>query len=283
MNYFEISFVLCIGSLFAGFVGALSGLGGGIVIVPLLVLLLHVDMHYAIGASLVAVIATSSGASAAYVKEGYSNIRVGMLLETATSIGAIFGVYLASFVPVAFLYIIFGIVLGYSAFLTLFHKPTNSFETLPPDRLATFFAIDSHYPSLQGIRAYHVQNIPFGYIIMFIAGSLSGLLGIGSGALKVLALDRVMHLPFKVSTTTSNFMIGVTAAASAGLYLNLGYIDPALTMPVVIGVTFGSLFGARLLPMLKTPLLQEIFVFLIFAIAVQMIYTGITNLGFGRV
>lgn len=273
MTAYEIVFTLFSGSLLAGFFGALSGLGGGMIIIPMLVLFLHVDIHYAIGASLIAVIATSTGASAAYVKEGYTNIRAGIFLETATTIGAVSGVAIGSFLPAATLSMIFGLILLYCAFASFYSNGTVN-PTLPPDKLAAYFKLDSSYPTPTGEQSYHVQHVPFGYAIMFMAGALSGILGIGSGALKVLALDRVMHFPFKVSTTTSNFMIGVTAAASAGLYLHLGYIDPVLTLPVLLGVAAGALIGARLLPLVQTKILRNLFTYLIVIIAIQMIYRG---------
>lgn len=272
MTAIETSLLFFIGSLTAGFLGSLSGLGGGMIIVPLIISM-HVDVHYAIGASLIAVIATSTGASVAYVKEGYSNIRVGLFLETATTIGAICGAALGSQLPASVLLFIFGLVLLYSA-LSIFYSKHKDIENLSPDRLAGLLKLDSSYPSKQGYKSYCVQNIPLGYVIMFVAGGLSGILGIGSGALKVLALDRAMKLPFKVSTTTSNFMIGVTAAASAGIYFNLGYIDPVITMPVVLGVSTGAFFGARLLPHIQTSMLRYIFACMVIVIALQMIYRG---------
>lgn len=273
MTSIEITLVLFFGSLAAGFLGSLSGLGGGMIIVPLLVLGMHVDVHYAIGASLIAVIATSTGASVAYVREGYSNIRVGLFLETATTIGAICGVAFGSQLPAPTLFLIFGFVLLYCSLTIFFSKHGDPGEQ-PPDKIAGFLKMDSQYPSKKGLKSYHVQNVPLGYVIMFIAGGLSGILGIGSGALKVIALDRAMKLPFKVSTTTSNFMIGVTAAASAGIYLNMGYVDPAITMPIVLGVSGGAFFGARLLPYTRTSLLRYIFASLVITIALQMIYKG---------
>lgn len=274
MTAIEIFSILFSGSLLAGLIGALSGLGGGLIIVPLLVFGIHADIHYAIGTSLIAVIATSSGAASAYVREGFSNVRVGLLLETGTTFGAILGVIIGSHLPGSALHLAFGLVLLYSAIASLYGNGLPAFD-LPPDKLATFFKLDGQYPIAKGYKAYHVQNVPLGYFIILIAGLLSGALGIGSGALKVLALDKAMKLPFKVSTTTSNFMIGVTAAASAGLYLHLGYIDPILTLPVLIGVTLGSLCGARILPRMKTDLLRKLFILLIVIIAIQMIYTGI--------
>lgn len=273
MTAFEIIITLFSGSLLAGFLGALSGLGGGMILVPLLVLFLDVDIHYAIGASLIAVIATSTGASSAYIKEGFTNIRAGIFLETATTLGALSGVMIGTLLPESTLSLIFGLVLSYCAFTSFYSNASDLLE-LPPNKLATCLELNGHYPTAQGEKLYHVQHVPFGYVIMYIAGALSGILGIGSGALKVLALDRVMHFPFKVSTTTSNFMIGVTAAASAGIYLHLGYIDPVLTVPIMLGVIAGALMGARLLPRLKTKTLKYIFGCMIMLVACQMVYNG---------
>ena len=234
------------GAFTAGFLGALTGLGGGVVIVPMLALLFGVDLRYAIGASLVSVIATSSGAAAAYVKEGYSNIRIGMMLEIATTIGALAGAFLALVVAPNIISVIFGVVLIVSAYLSSRSRPEDN-PSDKPNPLAVRLKLDGHYPTPEGLKAYHVHRVPLGFVLMFVAGVLSGLLGIGSGALKVLAMDQAMRLPFKVSTTTSNFMIGVTAAASAGVYLARGYIEPGLVLPVMLGVLPGSLLGARVL------------------------------------
>jgi uncharacterized membrane protein YfcA len=275
LNILEFTALVALGAFAAGFLGALTGLGGGVVIVPMLVVLFRVDLHYAIGASLVSVIATSSGAAASYVKEGYSNIRVGMSLEVATTTGALLGAYLVALaiVPKEALSLTFGLVLLLSAYLS--SRPLPEKRKDEPDPLATRLRLDGSYPTPEGPQPYHVHNVPGGFGIMFVAGLLSGLLGIGSGALKVLAMDQVMRIPFKVSTTTSNFMIGVTAAASAGVYLSRGYIDPGLTMPVMLGVLAGSMLGARVLVVARTRLLRWVFSLLIVALALQMIYNGL--------
>jgi uncharacterized membrane protein YfcA len=269
----EFTLLIAGGSFLAGLLGALTGLGGGVVIVPLLALVFGVDIRYAIGASLVSVIATSSGAAAAYLKEGYSNIRVGMFLEVATTIGALCGAFLAARIPTAAIAIIFGAVLLYSAWTSITRPPEVSAPE--PDRLARLLKLDGHYPTPEGMRAYHVRGVPLGFGLMYVAGVLSGLLGIGSGAIKVLAMDRVMHIPFKVSTTTSNFMIGVTAAASAGIYLHRGYLEPGIAMPVMLGVLAGALLGARILPEAKVRTLRIIFSAAISAVAIEMIVQGI--------
>jgi len=270
----EFTLLVGLGSLLAGLLGSLTGLGGGVVIVPFLTLLFHVDIRYAVGASLVSVIATSCGAAAAYLREGYSNMRVGMLLEVATTIGALSGAYLVTRIPTGAIAIIFGLVLLYSAWTSISPEAEVS-GGQRPDTLAGLLKLDGSYPTLGGRSNYYVRNVPAGFGLMYIAGVLSGLLGIGSGAVKVLAMDRVMHIPFKVSTTTSNFMIGVTAAASAGIYLHHGYVDPALAMPVMLGVAGGALLGARILPGAKVRTLRIVFRVAIATIAVEMISKGI--------
>ncbi len=276
MNTLALTALLWLGSLAAGFLGALTGLGGGVVIVPLLVLGFGVNIHYAIGASLVSVIATSSGAAAAYLKEGYSNMRIGMFLEIATTIGALVGAHLAALIAPASIAIIFGIVLIVSAYLSVRRRAEHTHDG-PPEKLPTLLKMNGAFPTPQGPQTYQVHAVPAGFGLMFVAGALSGLLGIGSGALKVLAMDQVMRIPFKVSTTTSNFMIGVTAAASAGIYLNRGYVDPGLSMPVMLGVLFGAFAGSKVLVYANTPLLRIVFSVVILALALQMIYNGLTG------
>jgi uncharacterized membrane protein YfcA len=273
LSTLEFTAVIAFGSLLAGFLGALTGLGGGVVIVPMLTLLFGVDIKYAIGAALVSVIATSSGAAAAYVRDGFSNIRVGMFLEIATTIGALSGAALALYLRASVIAIVFGVVLLYSAYAS-FRQKEHALAGQSADRLATWLRMDSSFPTANGLETYHVRRVPLGFGIMYVAGVLSGLLGIGSGAVKVLAMDQAMKLPFKVSTTTSNFMIGVTAAASAGIYLSRGYIDPALAMPVMLGVLAGSLLGARILARAQVQTLRIVFSAVIGALALEMIYNG---------
>ena len=274
MNVAEFSAAVFLISAAAGFLGALTGLGGGVVITPVLTLLFHVDIRYAIGATLVSVIATSSGAAAAFVREGFSNVRIGMFLEIATASGAVIGALLTSVIPTSSLGMIFGAMLLYSAYLTgRTHQDEPSREQ-QPDPLAVRFKMNSTYPGPAGPVAYAVRGVKSGFGLMFVAGTVSGLLGIGSGALKVIAMDRVMRIPFKVSTTTSNFMIGVTAAASAGFYLSRGYIDPGLAMPVMLGVLAGSLAGARILVGAKTRALRLVFAAVVGVLAIEMIYNA---------
>lgn len=276
MNTLELTLLIWLGSVLAGFLGSLTGLGGGIVLTPLLTLVFGVDIRYAIGASLVSVIATSSGAAAAYVREGFTNMRIGMFLEIATTAGALVGAAVATRLPVSWIATIFGFVLLYSAYAS--SRPERPRPAGgDPDHLAATLKFDSTYPTENGPQTYHVSGVPSGFSLMFVAGTLSGLLGIGSGALKVIAMDQLMHIPFKVSTTTSNFMIGVTAAASAGVYLQRGYIDPGIAMPVMLGVLQGSLMGARLLPRIRTKRLRWLFGVVVLVMAVEMIYHGMTG------
>jgi uncharacterized protein len=276
MDILEFTFLVWAGALVAGFLGSLTGLGGGVVLVPLLTIFFHVDLRYAIGASLVSVIATSSGSAAAYVKEGFSNIRIGMFLEIATTLGALFGAYLTAKVSGNAIAIIFGAVLMYSAYVSRRTRPRTDVEQ-PPDPLATKLKMNGAFPDTSGIRQYKVYRVPAGFGVMWIAGALSGLLGIGSGALKVVAMDQAMKIPFKVSTTTSNFMIGVTAAASAGVYLSRGYIDPSLAMPVMIGVLIGSLMGTRVLVKTQTKLLRLVFSVVIVLLGMEMMFKGLAG------
>ena len=273
MNTLEVTVLIGAGAFLAGLLGALTGLGGGVVIVPLLTLVFGIDFRYAVGASLVSVIATSSGAAVAYVREGFTNVRLGMLLEVATTVGALFGAGLAGWITPSALAVVFGLVLLGSAWFSAQPRPEHVVET--PDPLATRLHLDGTYPSLQGEKHYHVQRVPLGFGIMAGAGALSGMLGIGSGALKVLAMDQAMCLPFKVSTTTSNFMIGVTAAASAGIYLARGYVDPGLAMPVVLGVLAGATLGARLLTTTRSAMLRMIFAVVVAVLGVEMIINGL--------
>ncbi|MGN6165266.1 MAG: sulfite exporter TauE/SafE family protein [Flavisolibacter sp.] len=277
MTILLFTLIIFLGALLAGFLGSLTGLGGGVVIIPMLALGLGVDIRYAIGASIVAVIATSSGAAAAYVKEGFTNIRLGMFLEIATTLGAVCGAIVAVYAPTEAIAVLFGFILLISAFLSLKKKPAN-LNLENRSRLSAFFKLGGSYPARDGTSIqYNVRHVSGGFLMMLVAGALSGLLGIGSGALKVLAMDNIMRVPFKVSTTTSNFMIGVTAAASAVIYFQRGYIDPGLCMPVTLGVLTGAWAGSRVLTRSETKWLRYVFAFVITALAVEMIYNGLTH------
>jgi len=276
MSILVFTLIILVGSYFAGLLGSLTGLGGGFIIIPLLTLLLHVDIHYAIGASLVSVIATSSGAATAYVKEGITNMRIGMFLEIATTSGALVGAILAMYLPTNYIAIVFGCILIFSAISSLRKKT----EVILKEKnyLAEKLKLNGSYPGPDGTIEYSVTRVTGGFFMMIFAGIISGLLGIGSGSLKVIAMDSIMRIPFKVSTTTSNFMIGVTAAASAVVYLQRGYIDPGISMPVVIGVLLGALSGSKILVhSTSSGWIRWIFVVVVTALAIQMIYHGVTG------
>jgi uncharacterized protein len=274
MTTLTFTLLVAAGSFGGGLLGALTGLGGGIIVVPMLTLLFHVDLRYAIGASLVSIIATSSGAAAAYVRDGFTNVRVGIVLEVATTIGALVGAVLSKHVPTSALSILFGALLLFTAYRSTRPREEHALLTTP-DKWSARLRLDSTYPTAAGKQPYSVSNVPGGFGLMFVAGVLSALLGIGSGIIKVLAMDQMMRLPFKVSTTTSNFMIGVTAAASAGIYLHQGYIEPALAFPVMLGVLGGALLGARLLGKANTKVLRQLFTAVLVVSALQMLYKGV--------
>lgn len=270
----SFSLVTFLFAIAAGLIGALTGLGGGIIVTPVLTLLLGVDMRYAIGASLVSVIATSSGAASGYVRDGLSNIRIGMFLEIATTVGAICGALLAAHTPTRALAILFGAVLLHSAWQVVGMRVEGGHGVVP-DEFTRKLRLGGVYHAAEGEIPYQVTRTRLGFAMMYIAGLVSGLLGIGSGALKVIAMDRVMRIPFKVSTATSSFMIGVTGVASAAIYLKRGYIQPMIALPVMLGVLVGSTVGARLLPKLPVKLLRRLFAVAVAIIAVQMIVHGL--------
>ena len=276
MSVLLFTIIVLIGAFFAGLLGSLTGLGGGVIIIPLLTLALGVDIHYAIGASIVSVIATSSGSAAAYVKEGITNIRIGMFLEIATTISAVFGAVITVYLNPGYIAVMFGCILLFSAIMMVRKKVDHSNDDFSSP-MARFFKLNGSYP-LNGVAVkYGVHNVAGGFVMMFFAGIISGLLGIGSGALKVLAMDNIMRIPFKVSTTTSNFMMGVTAAASAVVYLHRGQIDPGIAMPVTLGVLIGSTLGARILINTKTDKLKVVFAIVVVFLALQMIYNGLSG------
>lgn len=272
MTVLTFTLIMFLGAFCAGLVGSLTGLGGGVIIIPLLTVLLGVDLHYAIGSALVSVIATSSGSAAAYVKEGITNIRLGMFLEIATTVGAIVGALLSAIAPTSYIAILFGFVLMFNAINSLRRKEEHL--VVQSSDLAIKLKLPSTYPSKSGPVAYGTKNVIGGFSMMGLAGVLSGLLGIGSGAFKVIAMDNIMKIPFKVSTTTSNFMMGVTATASAVIYLQKGYIEPAICMPVLIGVLLGAMAGARILIRSNPKALRLFFALVILLLAFNMIYNG---------
>lgn len=264
-------------SIGAGIFGALLGLGGGVILVPILTLVLGIDIHYAIGASIVSVIATSSGAAAAYLRDGVTNIRVAMFLEIGTTLGAICGAFIAGFVGGPGLFIIFSIVLAYSAFAMFRRRDAELPAGVEMGPLANFLSLGSSYydTALNRLVTYNVRGARYGLPLMFIAGAVSGLLGIGSGVLKVPAMDLAMKLPMKVSTATSNLMIGVTAAASAGVYFVRGDVNPFIAAPVAMGVLIGATIGTRMMMRLKSTFIRRVFIIVLVFIALQMLVKGL--------
>lgn len=276
MSVLTFTLILLLGAYCAGLLGSLTGLGGGVVIIPLLTLCFGVDFHYAVGAALVSSIATSSGSGSAYVKEGITNIRLGMVLEIATTIGAVAGAVVAIWMNNSVISIIYGGVLVLTAVMQQVKHRRH--EHVVGSRLAKRLKLFGTFPQKDGTKQYYeLTNVGGGFAVMLLAGMLSGILGIGSGVLKVIAMDGIMKVPFKVSTTTSNFMMGVTACASAVVYIQRGNIVPGLALPVLIGVLFGALTGAKLLKRLDVSLLRKIFAIAILAVAVNMIYMGFTG------
>lgn len=275
-SLFIFTLLVLVSSLAGGFFGALTGLGGGGILIPILVFGFGVDLRYAIGASLVAVIATSSGAAAAFVKEGFTNLRVAIVLEVATTLGAIAGAMIAAYLNKSAIGFAFGGVMIYSAIMAVTPPKPHPLEH-EGDMIAKRLRLDGSFPTKTGVEHYWVRNVPGGVAMMTLAGVLSALVGVGGGVLKVVAMDRLMRLPFKVSTTTSNFMIGVTAAASSGVYLHRGQLEPGLCAPVALGSLIGSLIGARVLPKIQTKWLRRIFAVLVGAGGIQMIYRAATG------
>lgn len=268
--------ILFLGAISAGLLGSLTGLGGGVIIIPLLTLGFGVPMHYAIGASLISVIGTSSGAAVAFVKEGFTNMRIGMFLEIGTTAGAIIGALVSGMLNPNTLGIIFASILLLTVVLNLKGKPDHQ-EPLIKGSLEEKLKLYGTFPDKGVLKSYSARNTVPGFLMMMFAGAMSGLLGIGSGALKVLAMDNMMRLPFKVSTTTSNFMIGVTAVASAMIYFQRGEIIPVIAAPVLVGVVVGSFIGSKTLMVSKTKKLKTFFAIVITILSIYMMYNGINK------
>ena len=266
--------LLLITAVAAGTLGSLLGLGGGIIIVPVLTLVYGVEIRYAIAASLISIVATSSGAAASFLKDSLTNLRLAVLLEIGTVSGAIVGFLLASYVNSQFLFLLFGTFLLFSALMMLRKRSEHAATTSHP--WATKLRLNSSYPTPKGeLVHYKVENVPLGLLAMFGAGILSALLGIGSGIFKVLAMDGAMKLPIKVSSATSNFMIGVTASASAGAYFLKGDVRPEIAAPVAVGIIIGSFIGAKLMVRMPAQRIRQIFVVVLSIVSVQMILKGI--------
>ncbi len=264
-------------SIIAGFFGSLLGLGGGIIVIPALTLLFHIDIRYAIGASIVSVIATSSGAAIVYVRDKMTNIRVGMFLELATTIGALTGAFIAGLIKAEVLYVLFGILMLYSAYTMIKKRNQELPQVSTPHPIAEKLRLNGEYYDMalnQQVK-YNVTGVYGGFSMMYVAGTISGLLGIGSGSFKVIAMDTFMRLPMKISTATSNFMIGVTAAASASIYLMRGDIDPKIAGPVAIGVLIGSTLGTRIMQKLRSVTIRKIFIPVLIYVAIEMLLKGL--------
>ena len=261
----------------AGFVGALSGLGGGVFIVPGLVILAHVPMQVAVGASLISVVATSAGASVAFVRDGWTNLRVAMILECATVTGALTGAYIAGLIPSPVLELLFALMMLQSAYFSL---QKHGDDLVPvSDRICARLNLGGELPNDEGAMIrYGVKNLPGGATLMVVAGIMSGLLGVGSGALKVVAMDHLMHLPLKVSSATSNFMIGVTAGAGALVFLARGNVATAVAAPVALGVTAGALAGSKVLPHANIEMLRRLFIVIMVLIAIEMGWRALSGI-----
>ena len=273
MTLLAFTLILLLAAYCAGLLGSLTGLGGGVVVIPVLTLGFGIDFHYAVGAALVASIATSSGSGSAYVKEGITNIRLGMFLEIATTIGAVCGAAVAIYLNNNIIAVIYGCVLFLTAAMQQRRKSDH--DGVVGSEAARRLKLFGTWPQKDGtVKSYQLRHVGGGFGVMYVAGVLSGILGIGSGVLKVLAMDAMMKVPFKVSTTTSNFMMGVTACASAVIYVQRGVIAPGIACPVMIGVLFGALTGARLLKRLNVSVLRQIFCIAIVLVAINMIWQG---------
>ncbi len=270
--------LLLVMGIAAGCLGAILGIGGGMIITPVLTIMMGLDIKYAIGASIISVIATSSGSTIAYLKDDMLNLRVAMFLEIATTVGAIMGALLVGVFSSTFLYILFGFFLLYSTYnmiRKLMDKKGESIYTGDDKIVAKLNLASTYYDKAEQKQVdYSMKNVPGGFIMMWAAGLASGLLGIGSGAFKVIAMDTIMKMPLKPSSATSNLMMGVTAAASATVYFFNGSIRPDIAGPLAIGVLIGALIGARVMQVLKPRIIRMIFVPIILYMGVQMVLKG---------
>jgi uncharacterized membrane protein YfcA len=273
----SLSIITFFVSIIAGFIGSLLGLGGGIIITPFLTLAAHIDIRHAIGASLISVIATSSGSAVAYLRERITNIRIAMFLEIGTTLGALTGAIIGTSIKTNFLFILFGLVMLYASAQMFKTRKQELPKGVKASPLAKALKLsDSYYDDSLGREVkYEVTGVGQGLFTLYIAGIVSGLLGLGAGVFKVLAMDTFMRLPMKVSTTTSNFMIGVTAAASAGYYLAHRMIDPFIAAPVALGVLVGAMIGTRILIKVRSTTIRLLFALVLLAIAARMILQGV--------
>lgn len=271
-----LSLIMLLISIAGGFLGSLLGLGGGIIVVPALTLFFGVDIRYAVAASLISIIATSSGAAASFLKDHLTNLRVAVLLEIGTVAGAMTGFIISSSIKSNWLYLLFGGFLFFSSIMMFRKKGDARSEVDHP--WSQKLKLAGSFPNEKGeLIHYKVANVPFGLFSMYFAGILSALLGIGSGIFKVMAMDGAMKLPMKVSSATSNFMIGVTATASAGAYLMKGDIRPEIATPVALGIIIGSFIGAKVMTKMPAAQIRKIFVVVLIIVSVQMMMKGFNS------
>ena len=265
--------------LFAGIAGAILGIGGGMIITPILTLGMGLSIKYAIGASIIAVIATSSGSTIAYLRDNVLNLRVAMFLEIATTIGAIIGALMTGILDPKYLYLLFGCLLVFSAWnmVRKLRRGQEVLKRVTPDRIAAKLKLNGSYFDKAELRDvdYQVENVPAGFAVMFGAGVASGLLGIGSGAFKVMAMDTFMKMPLKPSSSTSNLMMGVTAAASATVYFFNGSILPGIAVPMALGILVGAVIGSRVMQVLPARWIRIVFIPLLLYIGLQMVFKGL--------
>lgn len=265
-----------LGATAAGTLGALLGIGGGIIVIPGLTLLLGIDIHFAAGASLIAVLATSTGGAAAFTRLGLTNRRLALLLAVATTTGALVGAYVGGVVSGQVLYLVFAVVVLYAAAMMLRRRGAEAAE-LPSHPWASRLSLAGTYPDMAQKRqiAYGVAGVPLALIVVFLGGIFSGLLGVGGGPFNVPAMDQIMRVPLKVVAATSNMLIGITAAASVGVYFARGDIVPLVAVPVALGVLLGAAIGARLLMRVPVLLLRRVFVVALVVVAIQMGLKGL--------
>lgn len=272
-------FVLFLISTLTGLLGALLGLGGGLILIPVLTLLMGLPIHYAIGASIVSVIATSSGAAVRYIHDRFTNLRLAMLLELATTAGAISGAFLAGYIAPRWLYILFALLMLYTAIALFFHphETSSSSSQTAPDPWSQRLRLQGHFFDQASDRpvTYTVRRVPLGLIGSYLAGILSGLLGVGGGLIKVPLMNLAMAVPLKAAAATSNFMIGVTAAASAAVYFVRGDVHPWLTAPVALGISLGAVAGSHLMTTLPARRLRLLLMLVLLWTALQMFLKGL--------
>ena len=263
-------------SIVAGFIGALFGLGGGVLIIPFLTLVEGVPVPLAVGASIVSVVATSSASAATYVQDHLTNLRLGMFLEIGTVAGAITGAFVSVFLPASYLFVLFGIILLYTTIVMIRARGIDFPANVSPDKTSRILALGSQYEdhSLNRVVKYEVTRTPLTVFIGFFAGIVSGLLGVGGGIINVPTMNLVSKIPVKVASATSNFIIGVTAASSASVYLLRGDVHPLLAAPLIIGVAGGALLGTKVLKVTPPTRVKVAFGILLAAISLLMILKG---------